>query len=112
MLLKYVMAFNNKRADFWFLNFGFFFHFSASLTEVFAQEECNYTQQYLLIRFISMKLNFPVLAMFSCVATQNAGFMDCMMQVQLFSLFLETEHFLVPQNIFTAGYFISTFCVF
>ena len=41
-----------------------------------------------------MQLNFPVLLMFSCVARQNAGFMDCRMQVQLFSSFLEIEYFL------------------
>ena len=41
-----------------------------------------------------MQLNFPVLSLFNCVAPQKADFMACRMQVQLFSLFLETEHFL------------------
>ena len=43
--------------------------------------ECNYTEKVLLVHFISMQLNFPVLSMFSCVAPQNAGFMDRRMQV-------------------------------
>ena len=78
--------------------------------------ECNYTEKVLLVHFISMQLNVPVWSMFSCEAPQNAGFMDRRMQVWLFSLFLETEYFLkrwlVPQKIFTAGYFIATFCVY
>ena len=36
--------------------------------------KCNYTDKVLL----SMQLNFPVLSMFSCVAPQNAGFIDFM----------------------------------
>ena len=43
--------------------------------------ECNYTDKVLFVHFISMQLNFPVLSMFSCVALQNASFMDGRMQV-------------------------------
>ena len=74
--------------------FGIFFHFSASLNEVLHKGEYNCAEKVFLIHFIKMQLNFPVLSLFNCVATQKAGFMACTMQVQLFSLFLETEHFL------------------
>ena len=56
--------------------------------------EYNCAEKVFLIHFINMQLNFPVLSLFNCVAPQKAGFMACRMQVQLFSLFLETEHFL------------------
>ena len=74
-------------------NLGFFFHFSASLNEVCIKVNIT-VQKSFLIHFINMQLNFPVLSLFNCVAPQKAGFMACRMQVQLFSLFLETEHFL------------------
>ena len=86
--------FNHKRANFWLPNLGFIFHFSASLNKVLHKGEYNCAEKVFLTHFINMQLNFPVLSSFNCVATQKAGFMACRMQVQLFSLFLETEHFL------------------
>ena len=74
--------------------------------------ECNYAEKVILVHLISMQFNFPVLPTSSCVAPQNAGVMDCSMQVYLFSLFLETEHFLKRWYLLTAGYFIATFCVY
>ena len=56
-----------------------------------------YAEKVILVHFISMQLNFPVLSMFSCVAPQNAG-------LAIFT-FLGNRTFsekMVPQNIFTA----------
>ena len=43
--------------------------------------DCNSAEIVLLVHFISMQLNFPVLWMFSCVAPETAGFMHNRMQV-------------------------------
>ena len=48
------------------------------------KDECNYTEKVLLEHFISMQLNFPVLSMFSCVAPQNAGFMNTGLAIFIF----------------------------
>ena len=80
--------------------------------EVLHKGECIYAEKIILVHFISMQINFPVLSTSSCVAPQNAGVMDCSMQVYLFSLFLETEHFLKRWYLLTAGYFIATFCAY
>ena len=85
--------FNHKRANFCFQIWDFFSLFSF-LKRSFHKGEYNCAEKVFLIHFINMQLNFPVLSLFNCVAPQKAGFMACRMQVQLFSLFLETEHFL------------------
>ena len=85
--------FNHKRANFCFQIWGFFSLFSF-LKRSLHKGEYNCAEKVFLIHFINMQLNFPVLSLFNCVAPQKAGFMACRMQVQLFSLFLETEHFL------------------
>ena len=68
--------------------------------------ECNYTEKALLVHFISMQLNFPVLSIFSCVAPQNAGFIYIFIENRIF------PEKMVPQNIFTTGYFMATFFVY
>ena len=75
--------------------------------------ECYYTEKILLVHFISMQLNFPVLSMFSCVAPQNAGFMDRRSRSSYFhfSWKQNISEKMVPQNIFTVGYFIATLFV-
>ena len=85
--------FNHKRANFCFQIWDFFSLFSF-LKRSLHKGEYNCAEKVFLIHFINMQLNFPVLSLFNCVAPQKAGFMACRMQVQLFSLFLETEHFL------------------
>ena len=85
--------FNHKRANFCFQIWDFFSLFSF-LKQSLHKGEYNCAEKVFLIHFINMQLNFPVLSLFNCVAPQKAGFMACRMQVQLFSLFLETEHFL------------------
>ena len=85
--------FNHKRANFCFQIWDFFSLFSF-LKRSLHIGEYNCAEKVFLIHFINMQLNFPVLSLFNCVAPQKAGFMACRMQVQLFSLFLETEHFL------------------
>ena len=85
--------FNHKRANFCFQIWDFFSLFSF-LKRSLHKGEYNCAKKVFLIHFINMQLNFPVLSLFNCVAPQKAGFMACRMQVQLFSLFLETEHFL------------------
>ena len=85
--------FNHKRANFCFQIWDFFSLFSF-LKRSLHKGEYNCAEEVFLIHFINMQLNFPVLSLFNCVAPQKAGFMACRMQVQLFSLFLETEHFL------------------
>ena len=77
--------------------------------EVLHKGECIYAEKVILVHFISMQFN---LSTSSCVAPQNAGVMDYSMQVYLFSLFLETEHFLKRWYLLTAGYFIATFCAY
>ena len=86
--------FNHKRANFWLPNLGSFFSLFSFLKRSLHKGEYNCAEKVFLIHFINMQLNFPVLSLFNCVAPQKAGFMACRMQVQLFSLFLETEHFL------------------
>ena len=43
--------------------------------------ECNYAEKVIKCTKISMQFNFSVLSMPSFVAPQNAGIMDCSMQV-------------------------------
>ena len=77
--------------------------------------EYNYTEKVLLVHFISMQLNFPVLAMFSCAAPQNAGFYGSQNAGLAIFIFLGNRIFskrMVPPNIFTTGYIITTFCVY
>ena len=45
--------------------------------QVFAFSESDYAENFLLENFISMKLNFLVSSMFSCVTPQNTGFRPC-----------------------------------
>ena len=85
--------FNHKRANFCFQIWDFFSLFSF-LKRSLHKGEYNCAEKVFLIHFINMQLDFPVLSLFNCVAPRKAGFMACRMQVQLFSLFLETEHFL------------------
>ena len=65
--------------------------------------ECNYnTEKVLLVHFVSMQLNFPVLSIFSCVAPLNADLMDHRMQgLAIFT----SEH------LYYRIYFDATFCV-
>ena len=75
----------------------------------------NYTEKVLLVHFISMQSNFPVLSIFSCVAPQNTGFMARVNADLAIFIFLGNRIFsekVVPQNIFTTGYFITTFCIY
>ena len=68
----------------------------------------------MLIHFIRMQFNFPLLSMSNCVAlecwcygVQHAG-------LAIFT-FLGKRKFsekMIPQNISTAGYFTATFCAY